>query len=156
VNYYRNRNNGETMLEGALPKILAVAVVGLTIALIGVGIYTDVLNTQQQDKTLVIRAVGEITATPEKFVGQRITIKGYYYQGDFATGYGYITNAPITLPFVQGSLNGMDFLTVNFSQFNITFDEGVLYYFTGTLRSSQDPVTSITSYSLLLKALEQP
>jgi hypothetical protein len=148
--------NGDNMLEGIGPKILAVTVVGLTIALIGVGIYTDIFNTQQQEKSLVIRSVGDITATPEKFVGQRITIRGFYYQGDFADGYGYITDVPIAQPFVQGSLNSVNFLTVNFSYFNITFGQGVLYYFTGTLQASQDPTTHIISYSLLLKALEQP
>jgi hypothetical protein len=124
--------------------------------LVGVGIYNVFFLTQQQEKTLTIRTVGDITTAPEHFIGQRITVRGYYYQGDLATGYGYITDVPIVQPFVQGSLNGINFLTVNFSQFNITFSEGVLYYFTGTLQASQDPATHITTYSLLLKALEQP
>ncbi|HVQ01077.1 MAG TPA: hypothetical protein VMT57_06140 [Candidatus Thermoplasmatota archaeon] len=144
------------MLEGVGPKILSATVIVLTIALIGVGVYTVFIATQHQEQSLTIRLVGDITVDPNKYVGQRITVQGYYYQGDFNDGYGYITDAPIALPFVQGSLNGVNFLTMNFSQFNITFSEGVLYYFTGILQVSQNPVTQITSYSLLLKALEQP
>lgn len=144
------------MLEGVGPKLLVVAVVGLSIALIGVGIYTDIFNIHKEDKNLVIRVVGDITADPGLFDGQRITVQGYYYQGDQPDGHGYITSEPVEQPILEGSLNNVDFLVVNFTSFNITFNEGILYYFTGVLQPSQDALTHETSYSLVLKALEQP
>jgi len=144
------------MLEGIGPKLLVVAVIGLTITLIGVGIYTDIFNIKKEDKSLVIRMVGDITDNPGTFVGKRITVRGYYYQGDQPDGYGYITSDPVEQPVLEGSLNNVDFLVMNFSGFNITFEEGVLYYFTGILQSSQDSLTYETSYSLVLKAIEQP
>jgi hypothetical protein len=144
------------MLGGIGPKLLMVAVVGLTIALIGVGIYTVYLYTQKEDQSLNIIAIGDITLTPEKYVGQRITVEGYYYQGDQPDGYGYITSDLVQYPILQGSLENVDFLNMNFSGLNITFDEGILYYFTGTFQSSQDELTHEISYSLILKAIEQP
>ena len=133
-----------------------ISAVVITVALIGVGIYTVVLNTQKQDKSLVIQAIGDITTSPEKFVGQKVTVQGYYYQGDLANDHGYLTDIPVKNPIVQESLNNVNFLIINFSSFNITFSEAVLYYFTGTFESSQNTLTHVTSYSLLLKAIEQP
>jgi hypothetical protein len=144
------------MLEGMGPKMLLVFVVGLTVVLIGVGISTDVFSIQNSDKSLVIRTVGDVTVTPEKFIGQRITVRGYYYHGDLPSRYGYITSAPVEQPIIEESLNTIDFLIMNFSSFNVTFGEGVLYYFTGILLSSQDTMYHGTSYVLSLKAIEQP
>ena len=152
----RCEREGESMLDGLGPKVLAVAVVGLTIVLIGVGIYTVFFNVQNEDKSLVIRSVGDVDASPESFVGQRITVQGYYYQGDRTQGYGYITDVPVQLPIIEGSLNDVNFLVMNFTGFNITFGQGVLYYFTGTFQASLDPYTDLTSYTLTLKAIEQP
>jgi hypothetical protein len=144
------------MLEGIGPKVLVIFAIGLTIVLVGVGISTDIFTNQNIDKSLVIRAVGDIEATPERFVGQKVTVMGYYYQGDLPTGYGYITSIPVEQPIIQGSLNDVDFLIVNFTSFNVTFEEGTLYYFTGVWKLSQGSYYQGTSYSLVLKAIEQP
>ncbi len=144
------------MLEGNGPKILVAFVIILTVALIGVGVYAAFFNIQNEDKSLVIRSVGEVSADPGKFAGQKITVEGYYYQDDFTNGYGYITDVTVQLPIEEGTLNGVNFLIMNFSGFNITFGQGVLYYFTGTYQTAVDPYTHLTSYSLALKAIEQP
>jgi hypothetical protein len=144
------------MLEGIGPKLLLILVVGFTIVLIGVGISTDVFTTQNTDKSLVIRAVGDVTTTPDKFAGQKITVMGYYYQGDLPLGYGYITSDPVSQPIIQGSLNNVDFLIVNLSAYNTSLIEGVLYYFTGLFVASYDTVYQGASYTLLLETVVQP
>jgi hypothetical protein len=144
------------MLEGIGPKILLIAVVGFTIVMIGVGISTDFFAIQNTDKSLVIRAVGDVAATPENFIGQRITVMGYYYQGDLPDGYGYIASGPVQQPIVEGSFDNVDFLIMNFSGYQTTFTEGVLYYFTGLFVSGQNTVYHGTSYVLLLETVEQP
>jgi len=144
------------MLEGVGPKVLLVVVVCLTIVLVGVGISTDFFAIQNTDKSLVIRTVGDVTSTPEKFAGQTITVAGYYYQGDLPIGHGYITSEPVVLPIVEGSLNNVDFLVMNFSGFYSTFGEGVLYYFTGQFVSTVDTLYHGQSYVLILQAIRQP
>jgi hypothetical protein len=144
------------MLEGVGPKVLLITVVGFTIVIIGVGLTTDLFAIQNTDKSLVIRSVGDVAATPEKFAGQRVTVMGYYYQGDLPDGYGYIASVPVQLPIVDGSFDNVDFLIMNFSGYHTTFTEGILYYFTGLFVSMQNTVYHGTSYVLLLETVEQP
>jgi hypothetical protein len=124
--------------------------------MVGVGLTTDLFAIQNTDKSLVIRAVGDVAATPEDFVGQKITVMGYYYHGDLPDGYGYITSVPLQQPIVQGSFDNVDFLIMNFSGFQPTFTEGVLYYFTGLFIAEHDTMYHGTSYVLLLETVIQP
>jgi hypothetical protein len=144
------------MLEGIGPKLLLIFAVVFTIVMVGVGISTDLFAIQNTDKSLVIRTVGDVAASPEKFVGQKITVKGYYYQGALPLKNGYITSIPVAQPIVEGSFDNVDFLIMNFSGFTTTFDEGVLYYFTGLFISAQGTVYHGVSYVLLLEAVTQP
>lgn len=115
------------MLEGIGPKLLLICVVGLVIVLIGVGISNDFFSLQNTDKSLVIRTVGDVSATPKDFVGKNITVSGYFYRDNLPVGQGYITSEPVQLPIVEGSLNNVDFLIMNYSGFYNPFGEGVLY-----------------------------
>ncbi len=144
------------MLEGVGPKLLIIGVVGLVIVIIGVGFSTDFFSFQKTDKNLVIRAVGDVSTTPKDFVGKNITVSGYFYHDDLPAGLGYITSQPIQLPIVEGSLNNVDFLIMNYSGYYDSIGEGVLYYFTGLFQTSSGVTYPGSSYSLVLKSIREP
>jgi hypothetical protein len=144
-------------MRSEILKILIVVVVASVVILIGVGLATDFFGTQNQQKNLNLRSIGDITATPATYLGKRITVEGFYYQGDLSNGYGYLTDALIQQPIVQGSFSNVQFLIVNYSGFNITpYNEGVQYYFTGVLLSQNSTVFQGRSYFLSLEAIAQP
>jgi hypothetical protein len=143
-------------MRSEILKILIVVVVASVVIVIGVGLATDFFGTQNQQKNLNLRSIGDITANPATFLGKRITVEGFYYQGDLANGYGYLTDALVQQPIVQGSFSNQ-FLIMNYSGYNMsTYIQGVQYYFTGTLVSQNSTLYQGRSYFLSLEAIEQP
>lgn len=144
-------------MRSGILKILIIVVIASVVILIGVGISTDFFATQNQDKSLNLRSIGDITATPGAYIGKRISVEGYYYQGDLPNRLGYITSDLVVQPIVQGSLNNVNFLIMNYSGFNITtYNEAVLYDFTGVLLSQNGTFYQGRSYVLSLEAIVQP
>ncbi len=121
------------MLDSTVSKLSLIFVVGFVIVLIGVGIRMDIFSIQNKDKSLDFYSIGDVMADPQKFVGQTITAKGYYLQSNRPKGEGYITSELIQQPILEGSLDNVDWIIVNVSRLNMTFNESVLYDFTGTL-----------------------
>ena len=148
---------GDSMLGGIVTKIIVVVAIASVVILIGVGLSTDFFAIQNQRKPLNLRSIGDITVTPGAYLGKRMTVEGYYYQDDLSNGYGYITAELVQPPIVQGSLTNVDFLIMNYSGFNITtYNQGVLYDFTGMLLSQNGTLFQGRSYVLSLEAIAQP
>jgi len=74
-------------------------------------------------------------ADTQKYIGQKITVPGYYLQWDRPKGEGYITSELVQQPIIEGSLDNVDLMIINISGINTTFNGSVLYDFTGTLFS---------------------
>jgi hypothetical protein len=145
------------MLGGVLPKIIVGVAIASVVILIGVGLSTDFFATQNQRKSLNLRSIGDITATPGAYTGKRVTVEGYYYQGDLPKGVGYVTAELVQPPIVQGSFKNIDFLIMNYSRVNITiYYESTLYYFTGILLAQNSTLFQGRSYALSLESIEQP
>jgi hypothetical protein len=143
------------MLNGIAPKILLIVVIAFVGILIGVGISTDFFSIQNQDKSLNIHTVNDVLAEAEKYVGQKITVTGYYYQGDLPIGKGYIASDQVQLPIIEGSLDNVNLLLMNYSGVNITLNESALYDFTGTLMFQQQALDQEKYYILLVETIEQ-
>jgi hypothetical protein len=123
------------MLDSTGSKLAAVFVVGFVVVLIGIGIRTDVFSIQNKDKSLSIYSIGDIMSDPQKYIGQRITVPGYYFQGNLPNQERYITSEQVQQPIIEGSLDNVDLMRINISMVNTTFNQSVLYDFTGTLIS---------------------
>jgi len=133
------------MLDSVGSKLALIFAVGFVIVLIGVGIQIDVFSILSKDKHLDIYSIGDVIADPQKYIGKNITVPGYYFQGDRPNGEGYISSELVPQPILEGSLNQVGLMVVNISKVNMTFDESVLYDFTGTLLEKGN-----TSYSTAL------
>jgi hypothetical protein len=123
------------MFESTGSKLAVIFVIGFVVVLIGVGIRTDVFSIQNKDKTLNINSIGDVMVDPQKYIGQKITVPGYYFHGDLPNREGYITSELVQQPIIEGSLDNIDLMIINISGVNTTFNESVLYDFTGTLMS---------------------
>ncbi len=121
------------MLDSTGSKIALIFVIGFVVILIGVGIRYDVFSIQNKDKSLSIYSIGDVMVDPQKYVGQKITVPGYYLQANRPKGEGYITSELVQQPIIEGSLDNVDLMIINISRINTTFDESLLYDFTGTL-----------------------
>lgn len=139
------------MFDDLGPKLLIVIIIGFVISLIGVGIATDFVSVQNKDQSLDIHSIGDIMADPQKYVGQQITVTGYYFQGDLPNGEGYISSDQIHQPILEGSLNNVDWMIINASKINMTFTESILYDFTGTLISQENTVYPTISVLLAVE-----
>ncbi len=123
------------MFESTGSKLAVIFVIGFVIVLIAVGIRTDVFSIQNKDKTLNINSIGNVMVDPQKYIGQKITVPGYYFQGNLPNRKGYITSELAQQPIIEGSLDNIDLMIINISGVNTTLNESVLYDFTGTLLS---------------------
>jgi|GEM_PF-2982862 len=137
------------MLEGIGPKLVLIFVIGIVIILIGVGIGNDIFSTQTRDNSLNIHSIGEVIDSPENYIGQKITVNGYYYQDDLPDGEGYIASEQVPQPILEGTLDNIDFLLMNFSAVNITLNESIMYDFTGTLIQQENAVYNTTGSVIL-------
>jgi len=123
------------MLNSIGSKLAVIFVVIFAVVLIGIGIRYDVFSIQNKDKNLNIHSIGDVIADPQKYIGQKITVQGYYFQGDLPEGKGYISSGLVQQPVIEGSLDNVDLMIINISSINTTFNESALYDFTGTLVS---------------------
>jgi hypothetical protein len=123
------------MFESTGSKLAVIFVISFVVVLIGVGFRTDVFSIQNKDKSLNTYSIGDVMVNPQKYIGQKITVPGYYFHGDLANGEGYITSELVQQPIIEGSLDNVDLMIINISGLNTTFNESVLYDFTGTLIS---------------------
>ena len=123
------------MFESTGSKLAVIFVIGFVVVLIAVGIRTDVFSIQNKDKTLNINSIGNVMVDPQKYIGQKITVPGYYLQGNLVNNEGYITSEHVQQPIIEGSLDNVDLMIINISGVNTTLNESVLYEFTGTLMS---------------------
>jgi len=80
------------MLDSLGSKLALIFAIGFVIVLIGVGIQTDVFSILNKDTSLNVYTIGDVLANPQKFIGQKITVPGYYFQGDRPVGEGFITS----------------------------------------------------------------
>jgi len=123
------------MLDSTGSKLALIFVVGLVIVLVGVGIQTDVFSILNKDTSLNVYSIGDILANPQKYIGQKITVLGYYFQGDRPHGEGFITSEFVQQPIIEGSLDNVDLMLINISTINMSFNKSVLYDFTGIVVS---------------------
>jgi len=142
------------MLDSIGSKLAVIFVIGFVIVLIGVGIQTDIFQIQNKDKSLNLYSIGDVIADPQKYIGQKITVPGYYFHGNLPNGEGYVTSELLQQPIIEGSLNNVDFMIINISGVNITFNESVLYDFTGTLLSQGYATYPTTSVILSVEKVE--
>jgi hypothetical protein len=135
---------GDKMLDSTGSKLAVIFVICFVVVLIGVGIRTDIFSIQNKDKSLNIYSIGDVTTNPQKYIGQKITIPGYFLQGDLPHGEGYITSGLVQQPIIEGSLDNVDWIILNVSGINVAFNESAIYDFTGTVVSQGTyPTTSI-------------
>ena len=123
------------MFESTGSKLAVIFVIGFVVVLIGVGIRTDVFSIQNKDKSLSIYSIGDVMVDPQKYIGQKITVAGYYLHGDLPNTEGYITSELVQQPIIEGSLDTVDLMIINISGMNTSLNESALYDFTGTLMS---------------------
>jgi hypothetical protein len=142
------------MLDSIGSKLTVIFAVGFVVILIGVGIGNDVFSIQNKDKSLNIYSIGAIMADPQKYIGQKITVPGYYFQNDLPNKEGYITSELVQQPIIEGSLDTVDLMIINISGINTTFNGSVLYDFTGTLISQGYTTYPTTSVILSVEKVE--
>lgn len=142
------------MFDSIGSKLAVIFIVGFVFVLIGVGIRTDVFSIQNKDKSLSIYSIGDVMADPQKYIGQKITVPGYYFHGDLPNGEGYITSELVQQPIIEGSLDNVDLMIINISGVNTTFNESVLYDFIGTLISQGYTTYPTTSIILSIEKVE--
>jgi hypothetical protein len=123
------------MLDSPGSKLALIFTIGFVIVLIGIGIQTDVFSILNKDVSLKVDTIGDVLANPQKFIGQKITVSGYYFQGDNPIGEGFIASEPVQQPILEGSLNNVDLLLINISTINMSLNDIALYDFTGTIHS---------------------
>jgi hypothetical protein len=89
-----------------------------------------------------------VLADYEKYVGENITVAGYFYEIDTDDTFGYVNSKEIEEPIEQGDLEEDEFLLINYSLVN-TIDVSAnfrKYYFYGQV---QEANFSIYPYDII-------
>lgn len=89
-----------------------------------------------------------VLADYEKYVGENITVAGYFYEIDTDDTFGYVNSKEIEEPIEQGDLEEDEFLLINYSLVN-TIDVSAnfrKYYFHGQV---QEANFSIYPYDII-------
>ncbi len=137
------------MLDSLGSKLALIFAIGFVIVLIGVGIQTDVFSILNKDTSLNVYTIGDVLANPQKFIGQKITVPGYYFQGDRPVGEGFITSELVQQPILEGSLGNVDLMLINLSTINMSLSDSTLYDFTGIVHSQGNTRVYQTSSIIL-------
>ena len=142
------------MLDGIGSKLLIVITIGFVIILLSIGTATDFFSIENKDQSLNIHSIGDIMADPLEYIGEKITVRGYFFQGDVSNKEGYISSEQVQQPIIEGSLNNVDLMIVNISKVNMTFNESICYDFTGTLLSQENTVYPAISVTLAVEKVQ--
>lgn len=142
------------MLDSVGAKLAVIFVIIVMVVLIVLGMNFDVFSIQSKDKSLDLYSIGEVMADPQKYIGQKVTVQGYYYQGDLPNGEGYVSSGFVQQPIIEGSLDNVEWMIVNISRSNTSLNESSLYDFTGTLVSQEDTGSSTVSVILSVEKIE--
>jgi hypothetical protein len=127
------------ILDSVGSKLALIATVGLVLVIIGVGIQTDVFSILNKGTSLNVYSIGDVLTNPQKYAGQKITVLGYYFQGDRPHGEGFISSELVRQPVLEGSLDNINMMLINISKINMVFNESAQYDFTGTLLKQGSP-----------------
>ena len=141
------------MLDSLGSKLALIFTIGFVIVLIGVGIQTDVFSILNKDTSLNVYTIGDVIANPQKFIGQKITVPGYYFQGDRPVGEGFITSELVQQPILEGSLGNVDLMLINLSTINMSLSDSTLYDFIGIVHSQGN--TGVYQTSSIILSVEK-
>jgi hypothetical protein len=132
---YQTKKNkiGITMTPKSVTKLMLIIGIVLVVVIIVLALGTDIFVANKGQNPSHAIPVNEVIANPQQYSSKQITIRGYFYQGEFAKGGGYMASVNVSLPIVEGSLANVGLLAMNYSGINITLDPTVLYDFTGVL-----------------------
>jgi hypothetical protein len=141
------------MLDSLGSKLALIFTIGFVIVLIGVGIQTDVFSILNKDTSLKVYTIGDVIANPQKFIGQKITVPGYYFQEDRPVGKGFISSELVQQPILEGSLDNVDLMLINLSTTNMSLSDSTLYDFTGVVHSQGN--TGVYQTSSIILSVEK-